>query len=310
MYAGIEIFRTGDHTSAEGRRKTYTPADLDRIAAYDRDHHEAPVVIGHPASNAPAYGWVSRVYREGEVLKADLADMDPGFVELLRAGRFKKRSISLYPDGTLRHVGFLGAVPPSVKGLKDATFAEAAADTYSFEDACAVTLLARLRDWLSAHLGPETPQDAHAEPTLDARLLAKDAEIAALTARLAAASEARRDFAQFAEQHITRILPANRERVIGVMTALAASQPVQFAEPGGQAAERAPLELFQELVRALPHQVTLGEYATRERAAPASSEPTARDMAEKISAKRRLLSRSGRRVSFADAQRAVLSERR
>jgi len=320
MCTGVEIFRTGDHVSAEGHRKTYTEADLDRIAAYDRERHEAPVVIGHPASNAPAYGWVSRVYRDGQALKADFADLDPAFVELIHAGRFKKRSISLYPDGTLRHVGFLGATPPAVKGLKDVTFAEGDATTFDFETDPGV--LARLRDWLASQIGQPAKSGEFAEPAgqglqtrvddltrelgrLSERLAAKDERINALTASLKQAGQQHLEFKHFTEENITRILPANRERVIAVMAALAGASPVHFAEADGEPAERDPLELFRELIRALPGQVSFGETATRATAAPAPEGLCARDMAELISAKRRAV---GPGMSFAQAQQAVLRE--
>ena len=58
----------------------------------------------------------------------------PEFAEMVQAGRFKKRSASFYkPDSPanpvpgvyyLRHLGFLGAQPPAVKGLADPEFAE------------------------------------------------------------------------------------------------------------------------------------------------------------------------------------------
>lgn len=133
-FKGVEVFRVGDHTDSAGRRRTFTEADLDKVAAYDPAKHEAPMVIGHPRDNAPAYGWVERVYREGGSLKADFKDVAPEFADLVEAGRFKKRSISLYPDGSLRHVGFLGAVPPALKGLKDVQFAEGEASTFEFEE--------------------------------------------------------------------------------------------------------------------------------------------------------------------------------
>jgi hypothetical protein len=80
------------------------------------------VVVGHPKDNAPAYGWVESLKRDGEVLWAKLKDIVPEFREWLDKKLYKKRSISLYPDGSLRHVGFLGAVPPAVKGLPDPAF--------------------------------------------------------------------------------------------------------------------------------------------------------------------------------------------
>lgn len=119
----IAIFRTGTHTDSSGRPREFTKEDLDRmVEKYVPSSHEAPVVIGHPKDNAPAFGWVETIKREGEILYARLKDLVPEFVDMVRRGLFKKRSISLYPDDTLRHIGFLGANPPAVKGLPDVAF--------------------------------------------------------------------------------------------------------------------------------------------------------------------------------------------
>lgn len=131
----IEIFKTGTHTDAAGNTRTWTEEDLDSIAAkYNPAGHEAPVVIGHPKDNAPAFGWVEGLERKGSVLYAKLKDLIPEFVDAVKKGLYKKRSISLYPDMTLRHVGFLGAMPPAVKGLADVAFSEAEAVTIEFAD--------------------------------------------------------------------------------------------------------------------------------------------------------------------------------
>ncbi len=116
----IAVFKTGTHTDAQGQTRTWTKDDLDSIAArYNPSEHEAPVVIGHPKENGPAYGWVEKLSRDGDTLWADIKPTVEQFTEWLRRGLFKKRSISLYPDLTLRHIGFLGATPPAVKGLPD-----------------------------------------------------------------------------------------------------------------------------------------------------------------------------------------------
>jgi hypothetical protein len=129
----IAIFKTGTHTDSAGRTREWTGGDLDKIvSSYNPSNHEAPVVVGHPKTDAPAYGWVDAVKREGEVLYAQLKDLVPEFVQMVKEGRFKKRSISLFPDGSLRHLGWLGAKPPAVKGLPDAAFAEKKATTYEF----------------------------------------------------------------------------------------------------------------------------------------------------------------------------------
>lgn len=120
----IPIFKTGTHTDSNGDTKTWTEEDLDKIATYNPQEHEAPIVIGHPKDNSPAWGWVEGIKREDNILYAKLKNLVPEFVDMVKNGMFKKRSISLYPDGTLRHLGFLGAMPPAVKGLANIKFAK------------------------------------------------------------------------------------------------------------------------------------------------------------------------------------------
>jgi len=121
----IEVFRAGTHTAMNGTTRTWTEQDLDdAVAAYDPAQHEAPLVVGHPQDNAPAYGWVAAVKREGSRLLIQPHQLDPAFREMVKTGRFKKRSISFYADGSIRHIGFLGAQPPAVKGLKDVQFSQ------------------------------------------------------------------------------------------------------------------------------------------------------------------------------------------
>lgn len=120
----FEVFRCGDHTDSAGHKDTWTEERLDKIATYNAGKHEAPIVIGHPKDNTPAFGWVEEVKRDGKTLLAKARGLVPEFVDMVKQGMFKKRSISLYGDGTLRHIGFLGAMPPAVKGLADIAFEE------------------------------------------------------------------------------------------------------------------------------------------------------------------------------------------
>src|SRR6266702_1623939 len=118
----IDLFRAGNY----GEKGSYDAASLDEIIRnYDPSFHEAPAVIGHPASDKPAYGWVESLRRMGDTLQGKLKQIEPQFAKLVEAGRFKKRSVALYKTAkglSLRHVGFLGAQPPEVKGLADAVF--------------------------------------------------------------------------------------------------------------------------------------------------------------------------------------------
>lgn len=136
MNKWFEIFRSGIHTDSAGVSHTYSDADLDTIAAnYNPQHSEAPLVIGHPKTNEPAYGWVGELKRFGTSLFAKAKSIVPEFEQAIKDGLFTKRSIALNPDNTLRHVGFLGAVPPAVKGMQDLAFADAdQSDTFEISE--------------------------------------------------------------------------------------------------------------------------------------------------------------------------------
>jgi hypothetical protein len=112
----IEIFKTGLHKAINGCVMEVTEVDLVRIAnSYDPSKYSAPIFIGHPEDNAPAFGWVDSLKIVDQTLFFKARKVDPEFEKMVNIGLFKKRSISLFPDGTLRHVGFLGAMPPDVK---------------------------------------------------------------------------------------------------------------------------------------------------------------------------------------------------
>lgn len=140
----IHIFRAGSHTAMQGQTIAFGEADLAAsAAAYDPAKHEAPIVVGHPATDAPAFGWVQSLEADTDGLNAMPRQVDPAFAEAVAAGRFKKVSASFYqPDSPhnpvpgvyyLRHVGFLGAQPPAVKGLNPVQFADDGGDCVSFE---------------------------------------------------------------------------------------------------------------------------------------------------------------------------------
>jgi hypothetical protein len=137
LIENVEILRTGTHTASSGQVVKITDDALSIIAeSYNTELHEAPVVLGHPADNHPAYGWVKGLNVVGDRLTATL-DLVPEFVEALRQGLFKKRSASIYPDLNgkglyLRHVGFLGAVPPAIKALADINLKDSDQDKESF----------------------------------------------------------------------------------------------------------------------------------------------------------------------------------
>ncbi|MRR56956.1 MAG: hypothetical protein EG824_01905 [Deltaproteobacteria bacterium] len=150
----IEVFRAGKQTDSAGGTREWTESDLDKIVAnYNgQADHEAPVVVGHPEHNSPAFGWVESLKREGKILYAMFKDVLPEFTDAVGKKLYKKRSISLYPDLTLRHIGFLGGMPPAVKGLADIAFRDKGeAITVEFSDWRMSTLgriIMKIRDYL------------------------------------------------------------------------------------------------------------------------------------------------------------------
>lgn len=175
----LEIFKAGTQTAASGETLSFTEDHLRAsVEAYNPTIHEAPIVVGHPRDNAPAYGWIKALqFSEDGTLHADADQVMPEFSEMVKAGRFKKRSASFYkPDSPanpvpgvyyLRHVGFLGAQPPAVKGLADPEFKEgkipqavefsdSADDVIEFSDTATVaTIFRRMREFILERFGAE-----------------------------------------------------------------------------------------------------------------------------------------------------------
>jgi len=122
----LEIFKTGTHTSGNGITKEYKDDDLAHIVKTynEQKDHEAPLVLGHPTNDQPAYGWAKELKMAGSKLLAYVDQVSGDIVDAVKRGEYKKVSIALYPDGLLRHIGLLGAVPPAVKGLAPVQFAE------------------------------------------------------------------------------------------------------------------------------------------------------------------------------------------
>lgn len=126
----IEIFRTGTFTDSNGRTQTFTESDLEQIARQYNERtsndasYEAPLVKGHPQTDSPAYGWVERLARRGNVLYAKLKSVSREIIEEINAGKFRRVSISLYPNLMLRHIGLLGGETPAVSGLRPISFVE------------------------------------------------------------------------------------------------------------------------------------------------------------------------------------------
>lgn len=130
----FECFKAGTHTSMGGMTKDWTFADLEQICKnYLYRTDRAPLVIGHPVANGPAYGEVTELFHKRGRLYA-VAKVGKDLLDLVKRGYYKHVSASFIPPSglpgwnlpgwNLRHIGFLGAHPPAVRGLAPLAFGE------------------------------------------------------------------------------------------------------------------------------------------------------------------------------------------
>ena len=306
----IQVFRPGRHVDASGQALEFSAADLRATAAaYDPAVHEAPLVVGHPTQNGPAYGWdAALAFAEPTAtLDATPAQVEPQFAELVRAGRFKRVSASFYtPDSPanpkpgayyLRHVGFLGAQPPAVKGLRPAEFGE--------DEAGVITV-----DFSQEPAMPETDRTAEfaereRQLTEQATALeARQAEIAAREQRLAEQEQARHraDCLSFAEGLIKegRVLPRERQGLVALLAGLSGEPHADFAEEGAADKPQTSADWLRGFLSRLPVQVDFSE-RTGAGAGDVNAKPADAEIARKARTYRDEQAKAGIAVSFAEA---------
>ena len=124
---GVEIFKAGTFTDANGQEVSIDAAGLEKIAKeYNEKIKEdgnldVPVIKGHDtSSDNPAEGWVKKLYVEDDKLYADF-DINDDMAEQIKEEKYKKVSICIEQsdDGfILKHIGLLGAAAPAVAGMQ------------------------------------------------------------------------------------------------------------------------------------------------------------------------------------------------
>jgi hypothetical protein len=183
----IHLLKPGTFVAKDGTQHRFTAADLAEIAlGYNAELSEAPIVIGHPKDNAPAFGWIKKVTADAGGLYAEPDELQPAFAEMVKKGLFKKISAAIFsadhPSNPtpgkryLRHVGFLGAQPPAIKGLEAVQFAgtEAGCVTIEFadwDDVRIATMFRSLRDWLISQFGLDAANKALPDADVSGALL-------------------------------------------------------------------------------------------------------------------------------------------
>lgn len=125
----FQIFKAGTHTDMQGRTMTWTRRDLEGMVASYPANGFAPLVLGHPRDNRPVYGHVKKLMVKNDGLYAH-ADVSEGLISAVRNKLYKHVSAAFHfptatlPVWTLRHVGFLGAIGPGVRGMESLSFSD------------------------------------------------------------------------------------------------------------------------------------------------------------------------------------------
>lgn len=264
MQDRIAIFRAGTHRDEKGRAWTFSEADVAAIAAgYDPAVHQAPHVLGHPKTDAPAWGWTKALEVENGVLYETREQVDPAFAEAVDAGRYKFRSASFYEPNDpanptpgswhLKHVGWLGAQPPAVKGLGPAFAEDDASEGVTFGEADGFwvkDILRGIRDWIIDKFSLEEADKvipAYAIDNVD-REGPKFAE-GASPATVAEAEEALGRAAAATALIDAREAELNaREAAIAAREAAASADQVAFAETARQGARADDAAFVDQLV--------------------------------------------------------------
>lgn len=153
----IHAFVTGTHTDSSGSVETFDAARLREVQnAYNGGAWRAPITIGHPSNNAPAFGWIGKVEFDDAGLWAEPSEVSPELKDWNEKGYFRNISASFYPPGhpnnptpgkwNLRHIGVLGAQPPAIKAIGQHTFSENDVPVYEYSELS--DFLTRFREWL------------------------------------------------------------------------------------------------------------------------------------------------------------------
>ncbi len=266
------ILRTGKFTDSAGKEHEFTEQDLDKIAEnYNSGKDEAPIVVGHPKTNSPAFGWIKSLKRVGDKLFAEPKQLNEDFAELVKKGTYKKISVSLYPDKKLRHVGFLGGAAPAVKGLPAVEFSGEAEESFEFDyeaekpDKPSIDLseikktISELESKITqlaqsakgSSVGKAELPDDFAE-----RLSAIESENSKLKTKLKVA-----EFGNYLDERIEKgkLTPGQKEKALELFEFISSAESYDFSEKG----EQSPEKVFREFLETFPTQIDFSEFGEK-----------------------------------------------
>lgn len=160
----LEIFGAGTHRAQTGT-VTVTEDDLDQIVDAFNSLQGTSIVkphmkLGHTDAQKwfgqkdgiPSLGWITRVWRSGTKLLADVSDVPDALLDMIKSKRFHNVSAEVFWDAPIEHngrrfprvlsaVALLGVEMPAVKdlaGLASALFQAGPMHQFSEADAVAI----------------------------------------------------------------------------------------------------------------------------------------------------------------------------
>lgn len=271
MEKWFEILRTGKFKDNKGEEHTFAETDLDKIADnYNSGKDQSPIVVGHPKTNSPAYGWIGKLKRAGDKLVALPNQLNKDFVSAVKNGSYKKISVSLLPDLKLRHVGFLGGAAPAVDGLTAVEFnddedfiefaeTEAASETFAEEtkaepdDTSVDDLLDKINQ-LKESINQLKVAAGSKDFSEQLDNLGKQNK--ELLAKLQAA-----EFNLFLDKKVEegKLLPAQKIKALEIMEFASSAESFEFSGSG----EKPPVEVIKSFIETLPKQIETSEFSKK-----------------------------------------------
>ena len=348
----LHIFKAGTHTTTSGETISFSESDLAATAAaYNPALYQAPLVVGHPRTDDPAQGWAKELIANGADLYAVPVKVSPEFAGSVNEGRFGAISSKFYrptdPNNPvpgvwyLRHIGFLGAHPPAVKGLTPPEFSdddegvcfleEIAFDAIDFENDD--SFLKRVRDFLINKFGlddaiqtvapvvQETAEFNESKPVTDEQESpmtdTHDGETAALhaeNARLKAEVEQMKQIqaqqaqeqqhsanVQFSESLVEKSKLLPKHKELVVATLDALHQETPV-EFGEGDTKTTLMEAFKTFLSEQPEHVQFGEHATKTSAVQFAEKSNSREQLHQQA--QQLVAEKG--ISYEDAIRQLV----
>lgn len=182
MSKKIKMLKPGTFKAMNGQSYSFTAADLAAsAAAYNPAIYSAGLVKGHPEHDAPRFGELASC-EFAEFFYGVPSNVNPAFREEVNSGQYPYVSLSLYgknhPDNPVpgvyypRHLGFLGAMPPAVKGLGQVSLGEESGEVINlcariefgdYNDRLVYRLLRGIKTLLSDSVGREKTESVMSE---------------------------------------------------------------------------------------------------------------------------------------------------